>query len=437
MPMEAWQALSTAASGLSQALSMLNGHGQVPGQAGVAFTLPPPASGSPTASSGRSRSVAYAVPSTSGGAQRAQLSSETFAQPKADSSAEEDGDEFEVLSSSSVEEQDESKSLLWAEVVAAVQAFHPEAVAKEESSSLGRRSWAVTAASSSGQLVESPLILEETEKALSKLRNCDFDASRQDSSELPDFPSAQKMGSFLSCPKRAGLFKAPVKLKLLPKERLRASRHDLALAGNLESMPKELSVPTRGLASLHEMLSRSLELVSVLDSLSLALGKVASGAVAGPSMSADQALPILLQAVDQLAQKMAVYLSGAYVNSLLLKRDALLKRSSLQSAFKSSLRAVAISSQSLFGPCAKAAVDESAKRTTDEAFAAIARQGKRSQPARSQPAKRPRFSGAFSGSKDSYSFRTPSRPFGRGRGRGSRRPSGGTPAKQSKGGNPQ
>jgi hypothetical protein len=108
-----------------------------------------------------------------------------------------------------------------------------------------------------------------------------------------------------------------------------------------------------------------------LDSLSLALEKVASGVVPEPSMSTDQALSLLLQAVDQLAQKMAVSLSGAYVNSLLLKCDALLKRSSLQSAFKSSLLAVPISPHFLFCPCVKAAVEESGKRMTDEAFAAF------------------------------------------------------------------
>jgi hypothetical protein len=86
--------------------------------------------------------------------------------------------------------------LLWADVVAAVQAFHPEAMEKEESSSLCRRSWAVPATSYSAQLVESPLILEETEKAFSKLRNCDFDASRKDSSVLPDFPSTHKIEIF-------------------------------------------------------------------------------------------------------------------------------------------------------------------------------------------------------------------------------------------------
>jgi hypothetical protein len=90
-------------------VACLSGHGQVVGQAVVAFPLPPPASGSTIASSGRSLPVAFAVPSTFVGAQRAQLSSATFSQLKADSLAEEDGDEFEVLSSSSVEEQDESK----------------------------------------------------------------------------------------------------------------------------------------------------------------------------------------------------------------------------------------------------------------------------------------------------------------------------------------
>jgi hypothetical protein len=62
-------------------------------------------------------------------------------QPSANSSADEDDAGFEVLSSSSVEEQDESKSLGWADIVAAIQAFYPDSVAKDDASFLSRRTW--------------------------------------------------------------------------------------------------------------------------------------------------------------------------------------------------------------------------------------------------------------------------------------------------------
>jgi hypothetical protein len=184
------------------------------------------------------------------------------------------------------------------------------------------------------------------------------------------------------------------------------------------------------------MLARSLEFTSVLDSLSLALGNAVSGKVAETEMSAVQALPILLQALDYLVLKLAPCLEGAYVNSLLVQRDALLKLSSLQNAFKSALRVAQVSPLSLFGPCAKAAVEESAKRTSEEAFAALARQGKRKQHFQQRPAKKPRASGSVSAGRDSRPFRPPSRPAWRGR--GGRRPAHGAPSKQpSKGVYPQ
>jgi hypothetical protein len=356
-----------------------------------------------------------------------------------DYSSDEGEANFEVLSSSSLEDQEESTSLRWAEVLTAIQAFNPEVVAKSEASSAGRRSWAAATPAPSSQLVESPLIFEETEKALAKIRNTDFDGARLDADEMPDFPAAQKIGTFLACPKRGGMFKAPVKLSLLPKDKMRPSRHDLALAGRLEAMPKELAVPYKAMAAIQEMLARSLELTSVLDSLSLTLGKVFSDDFPDPSMPSEQALQLLLQAVDKLVQKLAGSLSGAYVNAILVQRDALLKRSSLHSALRSSLRAVPISSQGLFGSWAKLAVDESAKRTTDEAFAAIARQGKRSLPAqtfRNESFKRPRFAGSVSGRRDARPFKASDRSSGSGR--GSRRPFKRAPAKkQSKGAYPQ
>jgi hypothetical protein len=475
MPTDAWQALSSAASGLTQILSFLYGQGNASGQAvpslplplqvaaslplplqaatalplplqaatahplplhaAAALPLPPQAVIPPVGTS--SRPVPWA-PSTSSGVSGLHGQGVPVSHTSRDSSAEEDGNDFEVLSSSSVEERDDEQKLAWPDVVAAIQAFHPDAVVKADTSSLGRRSWAIPTASVSGQLVESPLILEETEKVLSKLRNCDFDGSRLDAASLPDFPAAQKLGSFVGCPKRKGLLRAPVKLGLLAKDRLRASRHDLALAGRVEVMPKEISVPTKAMASILELVSRSLELTSVLDSLSLALGKVCSGTVPESPMSSEQALPLLLQAVDQVAQSLASSLSGAYVNSLLTQRDALLKLSTLPTAFKSSLRAVPISSHSLFGPCAKLAVEEAAKRTTDEAFAAIARQGKRSQPAQSAPwpSKKPKTSGSSSGFRNFQPSRTYSNSRGRGRGsRGNAR--GAFSKRQSKGAHPQ
>jgi hypothetical protein len=99
-------------------------------------------------------------------------------------------------------------------------AFHPEAVAADGAASAVRRAWSAPATSTSAQLVESPLIFQETEKALTKLRNCEFDGLRADSSELPDFPAAKGIGIFLTCAKRRGLFRSAVKLDLLPKEKL-------------------------------------------------------------------------------------------------------------------------------------------------------------------------------------------------------------------------
>jgi hypothetical protein len=157
-------------------------------------------------------------------------------------------------------------------------------------------------------------------------------------------------------------------------------------------------------------------------------------------MSEEQALPVLLQAVDALVQKLATVLSGAYVNSLLIQMDALLKRSRLQPAFQASLRAVPVSAQGLFGSCAKAAVEESTKRTTDQAFAAIARQGKRPQFFQNQPAKRSRWSGSVADRKGSQQVKPQGRPFRQfsGRGRGGRRSNVGAPVKrQSKGVSPQ
>jgi hypothetical protein len=117
-----------------------------------------------------------------------------------------------------------------------------------------------------------------------------------------------------------------------------------------------------------------LEFTAVLDSLSWALGNAVSGKVTETEFSAVQALPILRQV---LVLKLAPCLAGADFNSLLVRRDALLNLSSLQTAFKSSFRAAQVSPLSLFGPCAKAVVEESGKRTSDGAFAALARQGKR------------------------------------------------------------
>jgi hypothetical protein len=87
----------------------------------------------------------------------------------------------------------------------------------------------------------------------------------------------------------------------------------------------------------------------------------------------------LLQALGYLVLKLVPCLAGAYVSSLLVQRDAPLKLSLVQTVFKSSWRAAHGSPLSLFGPCAKAAVGGSAKRTSDEALAALARQGKRKQ----------------------------------------------------------
>jgi hypothetical protein len=112
-------------------------------------------------------------------------------------------------------------------------------------------------------------------------------------------------------------------------------------------------------------------------------------------------------------QRLAHIVSGAYVNSLLVQRDSLLAKSSLQAAFKSWLRSVPVSPLSLFGDCAKAAVDESAKRTTDLAFASIARQGKRPQAFSAQPAKLFRALGFFPDRKGP----PPAKASGRGSGR--------------------
>jgi hypothetical protein len=358
--------------------------------------------------------------------------------PSADSSADEEGDGFEVLSSSSVEERDESKSLVWAEIVEAVRAFYPEAVVRDESSSLKQRTWQTSASSSAvkAQLVESPLIFEAMEKALSSIRRCDIDDARAPSEEFLDFPSAKGIGSFLSVPKRGSLFNSAVKLKVLPRDKLKPSRHDWALSTGGDSMPKDVQVPAKALSLLQEALARALETTSILDSVSLALGNVVSGGVPDPALSVEQALPVLLQAVDALVQKQATLLSGAYVNALLVQRDVLLKRSSLQPAFKASLRAAPVSAEGLFGACAKAAVEESAKRTADQAFAAIARQGKRSQSFQSRQAKRQKTSAPFAGRGDARPFKAPWRPGGQGR--GARRASAtAPPKKQSKGVSPQ
>jgi hypothetical protein len=288
-------------------------------------------------------------------------------------------------------------------------------------------------------LAESPLVGQATEKALSAIRKCDGDGARVESADFPDFPGAKAVGSFVYCPKRPLLFRSVVKLRLLSKEQIKPSRHDLALAGNMEAMPKEVSVPSKALALAQEALARAMEFTSILDSLSLALGNAMSGSIPEPAMSPEQAVPVLLQAVDSVAQNLMNVLSGAYVNSLLVQRDALLKRSTLPPSFKASLRAAPVSAEGLFGSVAKAAVEESAKRTTDQAFAAIARQGKRPQFYQSQSGsqpKRPRTSGSYSARKEAKGSKHAGRPFSYGRGRGRGAYGGPAPKKPSKGVSP-
>jgi hypothetical protein len=191
------------------------------------------------AASGRSVPGASgsAVPSTSGGVSGLQLPAASVHQHLAASCEEEGEADFDLMSSSSVEEQDESQSLHWSDVVSAVRAFHPEVVAADGAASAVWRAWSAPATSTSAQRVDSPLFFQETEKASTRLCYCGFEGLRSDSSELSDFPAAKGIGNLLTCAKRRGLFRSAVNLDLLPKEKLKASRHDLALAGRLESIP--------------------------------------------------------------------------------------------------------------------------------------------------------------------------------------------------------
>jgi hypothetical protein len=157
IPVDAWQALS---SGLTQVLSMLGGHGSSPGQVSASLPLPAEAVVSPIAASGRSmpRAFAAAVPPTSGGVSGLQLPAAAVHQHHASSSEEEGEADFDLMSSSSVEEQDESQSWHWSDVVSAIRACHPEAVAADGEASAVRRAWSAPATSTSAQLVESPLV---------------------------------------------------------------------------------------------------------------------------------------------------------------------------------------------------------------------------------------------------------------------------------------
>jgi hypothetical protein len=140
IPADAWQVLS---SGLMQVLSMLSGHGASPRQGAASLPLPVQAVVSPTAASGClvPGASGSAVPSTSGGVSGLQIPAASFPQHHASSSEEEGEADFDLMSSSSVEEKDDSQSLHWSDVVSAIRVFHPEAVAADGASSAVRRAW--------------------------------------------------------------------------------------------------------------------------------------------------------------------------------------------------------------------------------------------------------------------------------------------------------
>jgi hypothetical protein len=161
--------------------------------------------------------------------------------------------------------------------------------------------------------------------------------------------------------------------------------------------------------------------------VSLALGNVVSRGVPDPALSVEQVLPVLLQAVDALVQKQATLLSGAYVNVLLVQRDVLLKRSSLQAAFKASLRAAPVSAE---GCLALALRPPWRSRPNGRQFRHLRRSHAkaRAQSFQSRQAKRQTTSAPFASRGDARPFKAPWRPGGQGQ--GARRASATAPSKK-------
>jgi hypothetical protein len=336
-------------------------------------------------------------------------------------SSEEENDDFPTY------QQDESEAepaaaepLSQAAVLTYIQALCPNAIVDNPSITGGAGSFTASALPTHQSeacpclVKESPLIGLSLDAALAQVRRESGVVSQESESALPDYPSALKAGVFLRCPARKGVFKKSFSFDRLPATGLSLSHRDRLLLRPGAAPPTELRLSWKSGLQMQALLARALEQVSLMDVVSASVGR-AVALMANPPLSESAVDPLsaaqdLMGVLSEVIESLSAVLSSSYVNVILALRDSVLASSAQPAHAKTALRAGDLSSSAVFGPAAKAASEELSKRTTEQAFAAFARQGTK------RPSEPSRFSSPAAKAAKGASSRFRFSQSGRGRG---------------------
>ena len=255
-------------------------------------------------------------------------------------------------------------------------------------------------------LVESPLIAEAFQAALTKVRGQEETPTK---GSVPSLPAALPCGSYLKGDKPPFKKEALVS-DLIPNARLPISREDLLLlpdANRQMSSGLSAQVKDKTLGELENLARCGLQSSSVLDSfLGGLVNSVKDFSVDDFAIKQDIDSGDFLSFIQALSETLkftASTLSSLYVNLVLTRRDSILQKSQVLKNSKdcqASLRGLPIHSGSLFGgDHVGPTIHSLAESKRDLAFAAPRPPRSSSQPSRGRP---------FSHGKRSHSQSSPS-----------------------------
>ena len=234
---------------------------------------------------------------------------------------------------------------------------------------------------------ETPMVSAAMKNALSSARGS---KDRFSQGSIPNFPEALPCGKFLRADRFPTGGRGPSNRYFahshIPSATLSLSQEDLLLTGGSSSTKPETTIPLKAFADNEEIARRALESCSIIDSFLGGLFTAISDPNADHFQLSQEADPETILSFATMINDTLKFVSGSlaklHVNNVLVRRDAILTRSSAVKSHqtRSSLRHVPPIAGSLFSGSVQPTIKHQAEVRRDLAF---------SQPARPNPAPRP------------------------------------------------